>query len=35
MVLSTGRTDRDEPARRELIVVQRWFEELRRLVPTN
>ena len=34
VVLPDERTEVDTPQRR-IIVVQHWFEELRRLVPTN
>ncbi len=35
MVFPADRTDGGEAARPQIIVVQNWFEELRRLVPTN
>ena len=34
LALATGNTD-GAVAQSQLIVVQNWFEELRRLVPTN
>ena len=35
MVFPADRTESGEAARPQIIVVQNWFEELRRLVPTN
>ena len=35
MVFPADRTDGGEAARSQIIVVQNWTEELRRLVPTN
>ena len=35
MVFPTDRTDGGEPSRPQIVVVQNWFEALRRLVPTN
>ena len=35
MVFPVNRTDGGETARSQIVVVQNWFEELRRLVPTN
>ncbi len=35
MVFPADRTDGGEVARPQIIIVQNWFEELRRLVPTD
>ncbi len=35
MVFPADQTDRSDAARPQLVVVQNWFEELRRLVPTD
>ena len=35
MVFPVDRTDGGEGARPQIIIVQNWFQELRRLVPTN
>ena len=35
MVFPADGTDGGETARPQIIVVQNWFEELRRLVPTD
>ena len=35
MMLKGGEQSEETSARTELIIVQNWFEELKRLVPTN
>ena len=35
MVFPADRMDGAEPSRPQIIIVQNWFEELKRLVPTN
>ena len=35
MVFPADRVDSAEPSRPQIIIVQNWFEELKRLVPTN
>jgi hypothetical protein len=35
MMKSSSTSEGDEAQRPRIIVVQNWFEELRRLVPTN
>ena len=35
MVFPADRTDGGEAARAQIVVVQNWFEELKRLVPTD
>ena len=35
MVFPADRTDGGEAARPQIVIVQNWFEELRRLVPTD
>ncbi len=35
MVCPSDRPDDGEAARSEIVIVQNWFEDLRRLVPTN
>ncbi len=35
LIVKAGQTDNTAPARTQIILVQNWFEELTRLVPTN